>query len=285
MGYWSDWYEKNAGKESCLVNAEFVLKALDKIPSLNGALPSTAISLPSSANLDTYQTPGYYYTPANATAQTIVNTPWGTGISMNAVSFSMVIVKHAGVTQIIRPYNTGGYEWQRQYYNGTWGSWVRMAISNHTHDDRYYTESEVDTKLNGKADSTHNHNSAYAAASHNHDSVYAKLAGATFTGAISAPSFNGTSSKTAKKNIKPFKKPALGIIKKVDIVSFKYRKDEDPIPQIGFIAEDIDPLLSGKNQDSMRLNSAIGLLLKAVQELNDKIEIFEKEIKEIKRKK
>jgi hypothetical protein len=122
-----------------------VLKALDKLPTsmpptahnhddryyteteMNGALPSTAISLPSSANLNTYQTPGYYYTPANATAQTMTNTPWGTGTSTNAVSFSMVIVKHAGVTQIIRPYNTSGYEWQRQYYNGTWGNWVRMA--------------------------------------------------------------------------------------------------------------------------------------------------------------
>jgi hypothetical protein len=30
MGYWSDWYEKNAGKETCLTNAEFVLKTIDK---------------------------------------------------------------------------------------------------------------------------------------------------------------------------------------------------------------------------------------------------------------
>lgn len=30
----------------------------------------------------------------------------------------------------------------------------------HTHDDRYYTESEVDTKLNGKANSSHTHNYA-----------------------------------------------------------------------------------------------------------------------------
>lgn len=33
--------------------------------------------------------------------------------------------------------------------------------SSHTHDDRYYTESEIDTKLSGKSDTTHNHNSAY----------------------------------------------------------------------------------------------------------------------------
>ena len=31
------------------------------------------------------------------------------------------------------------------------------ALPNHNHDDRYYTETEVDTKLGGKANATHNH--------------------------------------------------------------------------------------------------------------------------------
>lgn len=35
------------------------------------------------------------------------------------------------------------------------------AASSHTHDDRYYTESEIDTKLASKANSSHNHDSAY----------------------------------------------------------------------------------------------------------------------------
>ena len=35
------------------------------------------------------------------------------------------------------------------------------ANTSHTHDDRYYTETEVDSKLAGKADKTHNHDSAY----------------------------------------------------------------------------------------------------------------------------
>ena len=34
------------------------------------------------------------------------------------------------------------------------------AASSHTHDDRYYTESEMTTKLNGKANSSHTHNYA-----------------------------------------------------------------------------------------------------------------------------
>lgn len=31
----------------------------------------------------------------------------------------------------------------------------------HTHDDRYYTETEMNTKLNGKADTSHTHNDTY----------------------------------------------------------------------------------------------------------------------------
>ena len=64
--------------------------------------------------------------------------------------------------------------------------------SGHTHDDRYYTESEMDTKLAGKSDTGHTHTKSqitdfpalgtaaaknagdFAAASHNHDTVYYK---------------------------------------------------------------------------------------------------------------
>ncbi len=38
---------------------------------------------------------------------------------------------------------------------------VGAASSSHTHDDRYYTETEIDSKLSSKANTSHNHNSAY----------------------------------------------------------------------------------------------------------------------------
>ena len=42
----------------------------------------------------------------------------------------------------------------------------------HTHDDRYYTETEVNNLLNNKSNTDHNHNSVYAALTHYHDDRY-----------------------------------------------------------------------------------------------------------------
>ena len=37
----------------------------------------------------------------------------------------------------------------------------KFAAKSHTHDDRYYTETEINTKLAGKSDTSHNHDSRY----------------------------------------------------------------------------------------------------------------------------
>ena len=37
----------------------------------------------------------------------------------------------------------------------------KYAAKSHTHDDRYYTESEINTKLNGKSDTGHTHDNRY----------------------------------------------------------------------------------------------------------------------------
>ncbi len=44
--------------------------------------------------------------------------------------------------------------------------------SEHDHDERYYTETEVDTKLSGKSDTGHSHDGDYAPISHSHDDRY-----------------------------------------------------------------------------------------------------------------
>ena len=38
---------------------------------------------------------------------------------------------------------------------------IGAAESGHTHDDRYYTESEINTKLSGKSDTSHTHDDRY----------------------------------------------------------------------------------------------------------------------------
>jgi hypothetical protein len=77
-------------------------------------------------------------------------------------------------------------------YDTTTGVWIPqtaseagLATSSHTHDDRYYTESETDTLLSGKANTSHTHDDRYytetetdtflsgkANTSHTHDDRY-----------------------------------------------------------------------------------------------------------------
>lgn len=57
-------------------------------------------------------------------------------------------------------------KWSALNYNsvpwsGVTGKPSTFTPSSHTHDDRYYTESEVDSKLSGKSNTTHNHDDRY----------------------------------------------------------------------------------------------------------------------------
>lgn len=73
-----------------------------------------------------------------------------------------------------------------------------VSYEGHTHDGRYYTEAEIDTKLSGKSDTGHTHTfgsltskpttlSGYgitdaATSAHNHDGVYVNTSGDSMTG-------------------------------------------------------------------------------------------------------
>jgi len=81
-----------------------------------------------------------------------------------------------------------------------------------------------------------------------------------------------TSKRSEKKDIEPLERSALEIISGVNVVRFKFIKDKRNTPLIGFIADDTDSDLSGPNHDSMMVNSCIGVLIKAVQELSAEIE-------------
>lgn len=78
--------------------------------------------IPSNSNLNTYQTAGLYYNSNNAQVATITNVPI-------AQAFSLFVEKHAGAKQTFTAYGIGGIQtWVRNYYNGTWGAWVQVAM-------------------------------------------------------------------------------------------------------------------------------------------------------------
>lgn len=77
-----------------------------------------------------------------------------------------------------------------------------------------------------------------------------------------------TSSRKYKCDIDKWQGSALGILNATDIVQYKYKKEnKNDLYHIGIIAEDTNTLISGKNQDQMRISDSVGLLMKAVQEL------------------
>lgn len=101
----------------------------------------------------------------------------------------------------------------------------------------------------------------------------ADLDSPTFTGTVTAPSFNATSLRAKKTDIVDFNQDALHIIKNVKIVSFYLKEDTNKIDQkVGFIADDTHYLLATVRHNSMDMGNAIGLLLKAVQELSEELD-------------
>lgn len=94
------------------------------------------------------------------------------------------------------------------------------------------------------------------------------------SGQLVATGFFQASSRTLKTNITPFTRSALDIIREVAVVSFNYKTDVIN-KHIGFIAEDTPEELSTRNKNVMDSNNTIGVLLKAIQELESRIKILE----------
>jgi hypothetical protein len=94
------------------------------------------------------------------------------------------------------------------------------------------------------------------------------------SGQLVASGFYQVSSRELKTNISTYTKSALDIIRDVTVVSFNYKTDVIN-KHIGFIAEDTPEELSTRNKNVMDTNNTIGLLLKAVQELEARIKQLE----------
>lgn len=94
----------------------------------------------------------------------------------------------------------------------------------------------------------------------------------TATGTVKAQYFDATSSREAKKDIKVSEINGLDIIDSISVVDFRYKSQNDDHIHTGFIAEDTSSRLTGVNGKHMSMADTIGVLIKAVQELNKKIE-------------
>lgn len=92
----------------------------------------------------------------------------------------------------------------------------------------------------------------------------------TITGTVTASGGGFNSSRSLKEDIKQFSKSAIDIISKIPIVQFKYKTSPNNI--IGFIADEVPTEVLIDGQEAMDIYSTIGILIKSIQELNDKID-------------
>lgn len=83
------------------------------------------------------------------------------------------------------------------------------------------------------------------------------------------------SARKYKKDIVRTDIDAVRMINDTEVVNFHYKDDENQYPRIGFIADDTDPLLSTPNQDKMDTTNCIGVLLKAIQQLDARLRRLE----------
>jgi hypothetical protein len=90
-----------------------------------------------------------------------------------------------------------------------------------------------------------------------------------------ANTFNATSKRSLKKNIHRFRRSALGILRHVEVVSYQYKTETCGYEHTGFIADDAPPCLTGAGHDVMALSDTIGMLIRAVQELDARISRWE----------
>lgn len=96
---------------------------------------------------------------------------------------------------------------------------------------------------------------------------------------VSANCLSTYSKRSLKKDITPYMGCALNLIGNTNVVSYRYKTEsENSLVHIGFIADDTPELLSGENKDTMRINDSVGILLKAVQELDERTLPFWKKI-------
>jgi len=95
------------------------------------------------------------------------------------------------------------------------------------------------------------------------------------TGTITSAGFIQSSLRSLKDNIVPFTGSALDLIKTVEVVAYTYKSDPGT-QKVGFIADDTNEVFSTKNHNVMDTGNTVGIMLKAIQELQSQIEELKK---------
>lgn len=133
----------------------------------------------------------------------------GAATSANKVNSSLTVKLNSGTTEGTNMFTFNGSA--AKSINIT-PSAIGAAASSHIHDDRYYTESEVDTKLSGKANSSHTHTAAQIQISNPYDNSEADNLEALiqdFDSAIGTKSDSGHSHSTATTSSAGFMSAAM----------------------------------------------------------------------------
>mgnify|MGYP006266919767 CR=1 FL=1 len=84
--------------------------------------------------------------------------------------------------------------------------------------------------------------------------------------------FFATSSRETKTDIEPYTDNATDIVKSIDVVTWDLESNEHTqVEHIGFIAEDTPPELTGPEHNAMDITNTVGVILKSIQELSDRV--------------
>ena len=95
------------------------------------------------------------------------------------------------------------------------------------------------------------------------------------SGAIYAYAFYASSERKLKKDIHDTKVNGLDVINGTKIVDFHYKADDTKADKVGFISDDSNPILLDADHKKVDLYNCIGVLMKAVQELSNKVNTLE----------
>ena len=89
-------------------------------------------------------------------------------------------------------------------------------------------------------------------------------------------SYHSLSSRTEKKDIRPFVSDAIGLLDRTRIVTFRYRNEAETVmPHVGLVAEDAPEPLTDSKHRSLDLNNALSVTMAATHQLDARIRQLE----------